>query len=151
MKSVMQHTFSRVPSVQIPRSTFDRSHGYKTTLDAGYLVPFLCDEALPGDTFSTRVTGFARLNTPIFPIMDNMFMDTHFFAVPMRLIWEHWQNFNGERATPDDTTEYTIPIFANAAGVAPGSISDYMGIPPGVTNLEFNSIFHRAYNLIWNE
>src|SRR3954468_19456999 len=94
-RSVMHHTFSEVPKAQIPRSTFDRSHGHKTTFDAGYLIPVYCDEALPGDTFKVRMTGFARLATPIFPLMDNMFMDTQFFAIPIRLLWDNWEKFNG--------------------------------------------------------
>ena len=98
MKSVMPHTFSNVPNVEIPRSSFNRSHGYKTTFDAGWLVPVFVDEALPGDTFNLNMTAFARLATPIFPIMDNLMMDTFFFAVPMRLIWDNWQKFNGEQA-----------------------------------------------------
>lgn len=98
--SVMKHTFSEVPRAEIPRSTFDRSHGHKTTFDAGYLVPVYVDEALPGDTFKVNMTGFARLATPIFPIMDNMFMDTHFFAVPIRLVWDNWAKFNGEQTGP---------------------------------------------------
>ena len=88
-KSVMKHQFSQVPKAKIPRSSFDRTHGLKSTFDAGYLVPILVDEALPGDTFSCNMTGFARLATPIKPIMDNMFMETFFFAVPMRLVWDN--------------------------------------------------------------
>ena len=83
-QSVMKHQFSRVPRANIPRSVFDRSHGHKTTFDAGYLVPFLVDEALPGDTFTARTHIVARMATPIYPIMDNMFCDTHYFAVPNR-------------------------------------------------------------------
>ena len=89
-RSVMTHQFSQVPAAEIPRSSFDRSHGLKTTFDAGYLIPIYVDEALPGDTFNLSMTGFARLATPIFPVMDNMFMETFFFAVPNRLIWENW-------------------------------------------------------------
>ena len=78
--SVMSHDFSRVPQAEIPRSTFDRSHGLKTAFDAGYLVPIFLDEALPGDTFTLRMTGFARLATPLHPFMDNVFMNTFFFS-----------------------------------------------------------------------
>ena len=88
--TVMRHTFSEVPRAEIPRSTFDRSHGHKTTFDSAYLVPIYVDEALPGDTFTLNMTGFARLATPIYPVMDNMFMDTQFFAVPVRLVWDNW-------------------------------------------------------------
>ena len=79
MKSVMSHQFSRIPSVSIQRSTFDRSHGYKTTFNAGYLIPFFVDEVLPGDTFNLDATLFARLSTPIVPFMDNLFLETFFF------------------------------------------------------------------------
>ncbi|WNK14177.1 MAG: major capsid protein [Microvirus sp.] len=150
--SNMVHQFSQVPKADIPRSSFDRSHNHKTTLDAGYLVPIYIDEALPGDTFKTHMTGFARLSTPIVPIMDNMYMDTHFFAVPMRLVWNNWQKFNGEQTDPGDTTDYTIPQMVSPAGGYPiGSVSDYMGLPTGVAGISHSCLWHRAMNLIWNE
>ena len=153
MQSVMRHSFSEVPRADIPRSSFDRTHGVKTTFDAGYLVPIFCDEALPGDTASLNMTGFARLATPINPIMDNMFMDTQFFAVPIRLIWDNWKKFNGEQVNPGDSTDYTVPVMEAPAvgGYASQSLSDYFGIPTGVASLEHISLFHRAYNLIYNE
>lgn len=152
MKSVMQHAFSMIPSVNIPRSTFNRSHGYKTTFDAGFLIPFYCDEALPGDTFRARVNLFARLATPIVPIMDNLFMDTFYFAVPNRLLWDNWQKFNGEQENPGDSTSYLIPtITSPGLGWEVGSMSDYFGLPTGVAGLETSVLWHRAYNLIWNE
>jgi hypothetical protein len=150
--SVMKHTFSQVPKAEIPRSTFDRSHGYKTTFDAGYLIPFYIDEALPGDTFNVRATALARLATPIFPVMDNMFMDTQFFSVPVRLLWDNWQKFNGEQKNPGDSTDYTVPQLTNATtGFSPNSLEDYFGLPIGVKNLSVSALWHRAYNLIWNE
>lgn len=151
-KSVMTHQFSRVPKAEIPRSSFDRSHGYKTTFDAGYLIPFYLDEALPGDTFNCRVTALARLATPIFPIMDNMFMDTQFFSVPVRLVWENWVKFNGEQKNPNDSTDFTIPqMVAPGGGYQEASIHDYMGIPTKVSALSHSALWHRAYALIWNE
>lgn len=153
MKSVMNHRFSVVPDVKVPRSKFNRSHGYKTTFDSGYLVPVFVDEALPGDTFNLKLTAFARLSTPLKPVMDNMYLDMFFFAVPIRLIWENWQKFNGEQVDPGDSTDYTVPIMAAPASVghAVGSLSDYFGIPTGVADLEHVSLWHRAYNLIYNE
>jgi len=148
--TVMSHKFSEVPRAEIPRSSFDRSHGYKTTFDAGYLIPILVDEGLPGDTFKVNMTGFARLATPIFPIMDNMYMDTHFFAVPLRLLWTNWQKFNGEQTDPDDSTDFTIPVFTDYVPSS-GSLSDYMGIPITANNITHSTLWHRAYNLIWNE
>ncbi|WNK14054.1 MAG: major capsid protein [Microvirus sp.] len=151
-KSVMTHQFSQVPKAEIPRSSFDRSHGYKTTFDAGYLIPFFVDEALPGDTFNLRTTALARLATPIFPIMDNMFMDTHFFSVPIRLVWDNWQAFNGEQKNPGDSTDFTIPqMVAPGGGYAENSIHDYMGLPIGVAAISHSCLWHRAYALIWNE
>lgn len=148
----MVHQFSQVPKADIPRSSFDRSHSHKTAFNCGLLIPVFVDEALPGDTFKVSVTSLARLATPIFPIMDNMFMDFHFFAVPNRLVWDNWQRFNGEQPNPGDTTDFTIPqMVSPAGGYAVGSLSDYMGIPTGVANLSHSALFHRSYALIWNE
>lgn len=152
LKSVMKHQFSQVPRAEIPRSSFNRSHGYKTTFDAGYLVPFYVDEALPGDTFNCRANLFGRLATPIVPIMDNLFLDTFYFAVPIRLVWDNWQKFNGEQIDPGDSTDYLIPqITAPVGGWPVGSLSDYFGLPTGVSNISVSALWHRAYNLIWNE
>lgn len=150
--SVMQHAFSMVPSANIPRSSFDRSHGYKTTLNAGLLYPIFVDEALPGDTLSVNMTGFARLNTPLHPYMDNAYFNTFFFAVPNRLLWDNWQRFNGEQPNPGDSTDFLVPqVDAGATGFAAESIHDYFGLPLGVPNLRVNAFWHRAYNLIFNE
>lgn len=150
--SVMQHMFSQVPRADIPRSKFNRSHGRKTTFDAGWLVPVYVDEALPGDTFNLNMTAFARLATPIFPIMDNMFLDSFFFAVPMRLVWENWQKFNGEQANPGDSIAFTIPITTSpAGGYLSETLPDYLGLPTGVAGLAHSSLFNRAYALVWNE
>lgn len=149
--SVMTHTFSQVPKAEIPRSSFDRSHGYKTSLNAGYLVPIFADEALPGDTFSLSMTGFARLATPLVPFMDNSYFNTFFFAVPIRLIWDNWQKFNGEQRNPGDSTDFLVPQVDLGTGATANSIHDYFGLPIGVPNLRVSAFWHRAYNLIWNE
>ena len=152
MKSVMQHQFSQVPRADIPRSSFDRSHGYKTTLNAGYLVPIYVDEALPGDTFSLQCTTFARLSTPLHPFMDNMFADVFFFAVPYRLVWTHFVNMFGEQANPGDSTSYLVPTMTSpAGGYVNGSLQDYMALPTQVAGLTHNSLHLRAYNKIYNE
>lgn len=152
MKSVMTHSFAKVPQAEIPRSVFDRSHGYKTTFDAGYLVPIFIDEALPADSHTVNLTAFMRLATPIKPVMDNMFADFFFFEVPIRLIWTNFPKFMGEQTDPGDSTDYVIPTMTAPASVghAVGSLSDYFGIPTGVALLEHSSLFHRAYNLVYN-
>lgn len=151
MRSVMAHQFGQIPRAEIQRSSFNRSHGYKTTFDSGYLVPFYVDEVLPGDTFNLKCTLFARLATPIVPFMDNMFMETFFFFVPNRLLWDNWQKFNGEQENPGDSTDFLIPTIKNTGSFAVGSLADYFGIPTGVNNLEVNALPFRAYNLIYNE
>ena len=101
-RSVMQHRFSEVPRANIPRSSFNRSHGHKTTFDADYLVPILVDDIVPGDTFNVDCHFFARLATPQFPIMDNMFLETFFFFVPYRLVWDNFERFHGARDPDPD-------------------------------------------------
>ncbi len=149
----MKHQFSVVPKAEIPRSTFDRSHGHKTTFDAGFLIPFLVDEALPGDTFSVNTTFLTRMATPIFPLMDNLFQDTQYFAVPIRLVWDNWEKFNGAQDDPGDSISFVIPTMTSPAsvGYAEGTVHDYIGIPPGVPDLVHSALWHRAYNLIYNQ
>jgi hypothetical protein len=153
MKSVMSHQFSQAPTADIPRSSFNRSHGYKTTFDAGYLIPVYVDEALPGDTITMNPTMFARLNTPIYPLMDNMFLDVHFFSVPVRQIWDNFRKFTGEQANPSDSTDYTVPVSTapSIGGYSNQSLQDYMGLPTQVASYEHSALFTRAYNHIYNE
>lgn len=152
MASSQSH-FAQVPGVGIPRSVFDRSHNVKTTLYAGYLVPFYADEVLPGDSFSLDVTTFARLQPTVVPVMDNMYADVFFFFVPTRLVWENWEKFQGAKDNPDDDFDYVMPVMAAPAGTgyAVNSLSDYFGLPTGVPLIEHRADFHRSYNLIWNE
>ena len=132
-----QHNFAQVPKADIPRSSFNRSHGLKTAFDASWIIPIFCDEALPGDTMSLNATLFGRLSTPLHPIMDNLYMDTHFFAVPIRLIWENWQKFNGEQLDPDSSTDFLVPEMSPPTDTAYAamSLSDFMGIPTEVDNI----------------
>lgn len=153
MKSTMVHQFSQVPKAEIPRSVFNRSHGHKTTFDAGFLVPIYVDEALPGDTFKLKASLFCRMNTPIVPIMDNLFLDTFFFAVPVRLLWDNFKKFCGEQKNPGDSTDYLIPQVTapDTTGWTAHSLGDYFGIPTGIPNLSTSALWFRAYNLIFNE
>lgn len=153
MKSVMKHLFSQIPKAQISRSVFDRSHGWKSTFDSGYLVPFLVDEVLPGDSYKVKFNFLARLSTPIVPTMDNLFLDTFYFFVPYRLLWKHWEEFNGEQKYPGASTDYLVPQTTAPAdnGFAVGSLEDYFGLPTGVKGIKANELAARAYALIWNE
>lgn len=149
----VQHLFSQVPTAQIPRSKFNRSHGLKTTFDSGYLIPIFVDEVLPGDTFSMDCTLFARVATLISPIMDNMYIDTFWFFVPERLLFDHFENMCGQQDNPTDSTDYLFPTVKSPTGTGfeVGSIADYFGLPTGVPNLEVRAEPFRAYNLIYNE
>ena len=157
-KSVDTHKFSMVPKADIPRSSFDRQSTHKTTFDSGYLVPVYCDEVLPGDTFNFSMTAFARVATPIFPIMDNLHLETFFFFVPNRLVWTNWVKFMGQQDNPADSISYVIPQQVSpAGGYAVSSLQDYFGLPTvGAIGLAGNTVSHsalptRAYNLIFNE
>lgn len=139
-----------------PRSKFDRSHQLLTTINEGDLVPIYCDEVLPGDTARVRLNGLIRMSTPIYPIMDNCYMDTYFFFVPCRLLWEHWENMFGENDTNywAEKTEYSTPtcIIGGTSGLNNGSIGDYFGLPTGVKNaIPVNALPARAYAMIYNE
>lgn len=156
MKSVMPggHTFALVPKAEIPRSTFDRSFGHKTTIDlAGQLVPVFVDSMLPGDTANVRMTAFARFATPLKPPMDNMFLESFFFSIPYRLVWDNFTKFMGEQANPGDSTDYRIPQRVSPAttGYAHGGLADHLGIPPGVPDLSHSALFHRAVYLVVNQ
>ena len=152
MRSVMEHSFSQVPRAEIPRSTFDRSHGLKTTFDADWLIPIYVDDVMPGDTFRMNANFMGRLSTPLHPIMDNMFLDTFFFFVPYRLVWDNFKKFHGERVDPDDSIDYSVPTVNNQFTVTAGSIFDYMGLPQTVIAAnDVSALPFRAYNLIWNE
>lgn len=153
MPSNMTHRFSEVPEANIPRSIFDRTFTHKTTFDAGYLIPFLVDEVLPGDTFNVDATLFGRLQTPIVPFMDNLWLDTFFFFVPNRLIWDNWERFNGAQDDPNDSVDFLTPVIPapTTDGWAVGSLFDYFGIPTDIDNFSVCNFWGRAYNLIWNE
>jgi hypothetical protein len=156
-RSVDPHRFAMIPHAEIPRAAFDRQFTHKTTFDAGYLIPVYVDEVLPGDTFNLKMTAFARLSTPIFPVMDNMYLDSFFFFVPNRLIWNNWQKFMGQQDNPGDSISYVVPQQVSpSGGYAVGSLQDYMGLPTVGQVAAGNTVSHcafftRAYNLIWNE
>lgn len=151
MQTISQHDFARIPSPSIQRSAFDRSHGLKTTFDASLLIPIFYDECLPGDSFKLNASFFARLNTPIVPILDNMYFETFFFEIPIRQIWNNWEKFNGAQDNPDDSTDFLIPqIVSPVGGYAQGSIYDYFGLPVGVGGLSHSALPLRAYNHVYN-
>lgn len=151
MHSSNQTHFSTVPRAEIPRAKFKRDCNLHTTMDAGYLVPIFVDEVLPADTFIMRQHVFGRLATPLKPIMDNLYLDTFYFFVPTRLLWDNWQKFNGEQNNPTDSVDYLVPTVT-INNVSNQTIFDYMGLPTLVAaNIGVNALPLRAYNLIYKE
>lgn len=155
-QSVNVHSFAMIPKPDIPRSSFIQEHTHKTTIDGGYLVPIYRIEVLPGDTMNLDATIFARLSTPINPVMDNLHMDFQFWFVPYRLVWTNWPKFMGEQANPADSISYTIPIVpTKASGYDIGSLQDYFGLPTlgqltAAATINHSTLPLRAYNLIYN-
>ena len=148
--TTLSKDFSRSPRANIQRSVFNRDHGLKTTINGGYLYPIFYDEALPGDTFQMDANGFGRLATPINPFMDNLYVQTFFFSVPFRIIWDNWEKFCGEQTNPGDSTDYSTPQIQGVT-VTEESLFDYFGLPTGVANISFNNFAGRAYLKIWDE
>lgn len=147
--------FSLNPHVDISRSRFDRSASVKTSFNVGDIVPFYLEEVLPGDTFQVKSSKVVRMQTLLTPMMDNVYLDTYYFFVPNRLVWNHWKEFCGENTESAwiPETEYNIPQLVSPAtdGWKVGSIADYFGIPTGVPGLSVNALPFRAYALIMNE
>lgn len=149
-----QHSFAVAqPGVNRDRSTFDRPSRTTTAIDGGYIYPIYIDEVLPGDTFQMRSQLKGWLATPTVPFLDNLYLDTFYFFVPNRLVWENWQKFQGEKVNPGDTTTYTVPQMSILGGASTGAgkLADFMGIPTIATTFEVNAMPFRGYNLIWNE
>jgi len=153
-RSVDPTRFAMVPRNDVRRSAFDMSHTHKTSFNAGLLVPVFVMDVLPGDSIRLGMTAFARLATPIVPVMDNLYLESFFFFVPNRLVWENWARFMGERASPTDTTSFLVPYMPIvAADCVIGGMVDYFGITVnnGAGSVLVNALPFRGYNLIWNE
>lgn len=151
--------FNYAPTgLTISRASFDLSHSHKTSFNAGGLIPFKCFEVMPGDTFSLDQSVVCRMSTPIFPTMDNAYLDVYWFFVPTRLVWDHTKEFYGENTSGpwDAAIEYEIPM-SNMLMNAKGSSYHQLGIPyfdiMSVQGdpLEFSDLPIRCYGLVWNE
>ena len=146
--------YSQIPHANISRAKFRRPFAEITTINEGDLVPIYLDEVLPGDSFQINQRSMIRMSTPLYPVMDNCYLDTFYFFVPARLCWDHWQNLMGENTESfwAPKVEYTTPkTKAPAGGWENGTIADYFGIPTKVPNIQVNSMPFRAYARIWNE
>lgn len=155
---ISQSDAATIEKGRMPRATFHNRWTRKTAFDAGYLIPFLVDEILPGDYVKYNVTAFVRMATPVFPVFDMLRVDTHIFYVPNRLVWDHWVNLMGEQPSGStDSIAYTVPqVLLLAGGEAVGSLFDHMGIPvlgqiAAGTQISVSALPFRMYNLIYNK
>lgn len=150
---VNQSHFAMIPQANIRRSVFDRSHVYKTTFNEGQLIPYFVDEVIPGDTFTLNPVEFCRLATPVVPFMDNIYVESFFFFVPSRLVYDKWVNLCGEQENPEDSIDYLVPTVS-LTGDMTNTLPDYMGIACAsgtFNNVSVNCLPFRSYWLIWNE
>jgi hypothetical protein len=153
-RNVESHFALNPTRIDMSRSTFDRSASVKTSFNVGDIVPFFLEEVLPGDTFNVRTSKVVRMQTLLTPMMDNLYLDSYFFFVPNRLVWNHWKEFNGENTESAwiPTTEYSVPqITSPSAGWSVGTLADYFGLPTGVGGLSVSALPFRAYALVMNE
>lgn len=149
----MKYDMSKAPTMSAPRASFNRSHRHMTTIDFDYIYPVYWDEVYPGDTFSMNPQIFGRLATPLHPLMDNMFLDIHFFWIPMRQLWDNSRKFFGEQVDPGDSIDYSIPTIAATASTGYGELSlpDYFGLPTKIPDYTYNALYIRGYQHCVNE
>ncbi|WNK12583.1 MAG: major capsid protein [Microvirus sp.] len=157
MPMVNADRFAMVPRSDVPRSTFATVHTYKTTFDFDYLVPVHVDEVLPGDVHQGDMTVFARVSNLLFPLMDNLEVESFFFFVPSRIVWTNWVKMMGQQDNPGDSIAFTIPqIVSPVGGFTAGSVYDYMGLPTAgqvgaAATVSINALPLRGYNSIYNQ
>lgn len=155
-RNVESHFALNPTNIDMSRSTFDRSASVKTSFNVGDIIPIGSPiEILPGDTVDLKVSKVVRLQTMLTPMMDNLYLDTYWFFVPNRLVWEHWKELMGENTSSPwiPQVSYTVPQITSPAstGWNVGTIADYMGIPTGVAGLSVNALPLRMYALICND
>jgi len=150
---ISPHKFGQVPRADIPRSSFNLSHGLKTTFDADYLIPNGVWDVIPGDSWNCKTTIVARLATPLHPLMDNLYIDQFYFFVPYRIVWANFEKFMGAQTDPADSIDYTVPVLIFGSALATGKLPDYMGLPIGITptGMGISSLPFRALGLIYDD
>lgn len=151
----MNKLFQQIVGNKPRKNAFDLSHERKFSMDMGELVPMLCEDVIPGDTFQINTEVMIRFAPMLAPIMHRINVYTHFFFVPNRLIWDDWEEFI--TGGPDGDLAPimpTIAIYSGSGWAANGSLADYLGyatIALAPENIEVNALPFRAYQLIYNE
>jgi len=149
--SAGQRQFATINKAVTPRSSLQRDCTVTTTMDSGYLVPIFTEECYPGDTMNLQCRSFVREATLLKPIMSTQVLKVWFWAIPIRLVWDNWKAFMGEKVNPDDNTDYLTPMVEEGVSIASQSVSDYMGWPAHTPNVKGVAFWHRAYNLTYSE
>lgn len=158
-----QEIFESVPLKRPKRSNFNLSHEVKGTTDGGIITPIIVRDVLPGDKWSLRTELLMKAQTLSAPIMHEVNIFTHFFFVPLRLIWDDVEEFltggeDGLQKPVWPTLKFYGFSSSNREELSPGSLLDYLGFPCsptggyGVGNgVDVDALPIRAYHLIWNE
>ena len=154
--------FSTVKLRKPKRSLFDLSHEKKLSFNMGDLVPIMCQEVVPGDTFRSNSEIFIRMAPMVAPVMHRIDVYTHFFFVPNRLVWSGWEDFitmsNSGTLNPSASVFPHFPVNTTYADkMGSGSLADYLGLPqvqPSITpdgSVHLSWLPFRAYAKIWND
>lgn len=161
MRSSMKREYAAVPRMGSgPRSTFNVSEAHKTTFNASYLIPIYWDFLYPGEVRKSTTRAFVRMSNPLqYPLMDNLWLTVHWFEVSLRILWDNFRKFYGERIDPSDSIDYTLPVLGTGnVDLTTGGVNefrdlcDYLGLPH-VASFDMSdatSLPFRAYNAIYN-
>nr|DAO66048.1 MAG TPA: Major capsid protein [Microviridae sp.] len=147
--------FAQEATIDIPRAKWETNHNHKTTFNNGWLVPFFVDtDIIPGMTIKNKTAVLIRMSTPKYPVMDNLFLDTYYFKIPIWTIWPTFKQFMGENEDGAwaNTVDYQIPMFKTTSTqkVTVNDTNCYMGIPLGIAGLSFNQFGVRALIRTYN-
>ncbi len=151
-----EDAYGVIDTIESPRSSWERNFNHKTSFNAGYLVPFYVNmDIVPGTTIKNSTSIICRMSTPMFPTMDNLYLDLYYFKCSKFWYWEHWRAMMGENELGAwaQEVEYTEPKITTTTE-RPSTVNDmmtYIGVPMGVANLKYSKIAVNAYIDIWNQ
>lgn len=148
------------------RSVFDLGKRRRDSVAMGKLVPIHIEEVLPGDVVNGGQEVLVRLAPTLAPFYDVITLFIHTFFVPIRLLWQDWEEFitGGRLGVGVDPAVAPIPPYFDIA-VAAGTgqlekynLADYMNIPPIATGAAapwtgktLDLLPFVAYQLCWYE
>jgi hypothetical protein len=133
------------------RNKFSLSNYKLLSCDMGELIPCGLTEVLPGDSIQQATNILLRCSPLLTPVMHPVDVRVHHWFVPHRLVWDDWEDFITGGPDGEDTSDFPTITFSGGSGAAVGSLADYLGVTPGVNNLEVSALPFRGYALIFNE